>query len=467
MKSRESKLLILYLITDLIILNLSIFAIISITGLLSFHDFHVLNSYLLHANLSWIITYFILSKKNLYLRDGYFNRVKRITYRVFNFIVVALILAYLFMPRTTYSRIFLLEYSALFYVGKLVYYYFLYRYLTIMREKGIHVNRAIIVGWNDTAKKLNKLIEYNPTLGYKFIGYVTDDDFHEERIIGKTCELEQLIKEHQVEIVFVTLSLFNESSNSKEYLRLCNRTGVRLRFVPDNQQWFKNSTNMEKVGQLVIINPQEIPLDNFESQFSKRLFDIVFSSLVIIFLLSWLTPLIAILIKLSSKGPVFFVQKRTGINNKTFNCLKFRSMKVNKESDMKQAVDGDSRITALGNFMRKSNIDELPQFFNVLFGQMSIVGPRPHMLKHTKQYSGLIEGYLVRHYIKPGITGYAQVTGYRGETDELWKMEKRVQCDMHYLENWNFLWDMKIILMTFIGEKPRQTLVKLFRIKLK
>ena len=224
---------------------------------------------------------------------------------------------------------------------------------------------------------------------------------------------------------------------------------------------------MEKVGQLVIINPQEIPLDNFESQFSKRLFDIAFSSLVIIFLLSWLTPLLAILIKLNSKGPVFFVQKRTGINNKTFKCLKFRSMKVNNESDLKQAVDGDSRITALGDFMRKSNIDELPQFFNVFLGQMSVVGPRPHMLKHTKQYSGLIEGYLVRHYIKPGITGYAQVTGYRGETDELWKMERRVQCDMHYLENWNFLWDMKIILMTFIGEKQRQILVKMFRIKLK
>ena len=466
MKSREAELMILYLITDLIILNLSIFAVVSVSGVMSFHNYHVLSAYLLHANLSWVITYFILSKKNLYLRDGYFNRVKRITYRLFNFVIVALVLAYLFMPRTTYSRIFLLEYSALFYVGKLVYYYFLYRYLTLMREKGIHVNRAIIVGWNDTAKKLNKLIEYNPTLGYKFIGYVTDDDFREERIIGKTCELEQLIKEHQVEIVFVTLSLFNESSNSKEYLRLCNRTGVRLRFVPDNQQWFKNSTNMEKVGQLVIINPQEIPLDNFESQFSKRLFDIVFSSLVILLLLSWLTPLLAILIKLNSKGPVFFVQKRTGINNKTFRCLKFRSMKVNNESDMKQAVDGDSRITVLGNFLRKSNIDELPQFFNVFFGQMSIVGPRPHMLKHTDQYSGLIEGYLVRHYIKPGITGYAQVSGYRGETDELWKMERRVQCDMHYLENWNFLWDMKIIVMTLVGEKQRRILVKWFRIKL-
>ena len=467
MKSRETKLMILYLLTDLIILNLSIFAIVSISDVMTFRDYHVLSSYMLHANLSWVITYFILSKNNLFLRDGYFNRVKRITYRVFNFVVVALVLAYLFMPRTTYSRLFLLEYSALFYIGKLGYYYFLYRYLTLLREKGIHVNRAIIVGRNETAKNLNRLIEYNPTLGYKFIGYVSDENYKDKEIIGKTHELEKLIKEHQIEIVFVSLSLFKESLNSKEYLRMCNRTGVRLRFVPDNQQWFKKTTNMEKVGQLMMINPQEIPLDNFESQFSKRMFDIVFSSLVILLLLSWLLPILAIVLKLNSKGPVFFVQKRTGINNKTFKCLKFRSMKVNSESDIKQAVDGDSRITALGNFMRKSNIDELPQFFNVLFGHMSVVGPRPHMLKHTDQYSGLIEGYLVRHYVKPGITGYAQISGYRGETDELWKMERRVQYEMNYLENWNLWWDMKIILMTLIGEKRRRSLVKIFRIKLK
>ena len=467
MKSRETKLMILYLLTDLIILNLSIFAIVSISDVMTFRDYHVLSSYMLHANLSWVITYFTLSKNNLFLRDGYFNRVKRITYRVFNFVVVALVLAYLFMPRTTYSRLFLLEYSALFYIGKLGYYYFLYRYLTLLREKGIHVNRAIIVGRNETAKNLNRLIEYNPTLGYKFIGYVSDENYKDKEIIGKTHELEKLIKEHQIEIVFVSLSLFKESLNSKEYLRMCNRTGVRLRFVPDNQQWFKKTTNMEKVGQLMMINPQEIPLDNFESQFSKRMFDIVFSSLVILLLLSWLLPILAIVLKLNSKGPVFFVQKRTGINNKTFKCLKFRSMKVNSESDIKQAVDGDSRITALGNFMRKSNIDELPQFFNVLFGHMSVVGPRPHMLKHTDQYSGLIEGYLVRHYVKPGITGYAQISGYRGETDELWKMERRVQYDMNYLENWNLWWDMKIILMTLIGEKRRRSLVKIFRIKLK
>jgi len=467
MNSRESKLMILYLLTDLIILNLSIFAIVSISEIMSFRDYHVLSSYMLHANLSWVITYFILSKQNLFLRDGYFNRVKRITYRVFNFVIVALVLAYLFMPRTTYSRVFLLEYSVLFYIGKLVYYYFLYLYLTILREKGIHVNRVIIVGWNETAKNLNRLLEFNPTLGYKFIGYVSDDDYIDKEIIGKIHELEKVIKEHQIETVFVSLSLFNESLKSKEYLRMCNRTGVRLRFVPDNQQWLKKTMNMEKMGQLMIINPQVIPLDNFESQFMKRLFDIVFSSLVIILLLSWFLPLLAILLKINSKGPVFFVQKRTGINNKTFKCLKFRSMKVNNESDIKQAVEGDQRITAFGNFLRKSNIDELPQFFNVLFGQMSVVGPRPHMLKHTDQYSGLIDGYLVRHYIKPGITGFAQISGYRGETDELWKMERRVHYDMNYLENWNFWWDLKIVLMTIIGEKQRRILVKIFRIKLK
>ena len=461
MKSRESELIMLYLISDLIILNLSVFLLTAISPVINFHDYYNLSSYLLHANLSWIITYFVFSKKNLFLRDGFINRVRRITYRMFIFIFVALVLAYLFMPRSTYSRVFLLEYTALFYVGKLIYYYLLYRYLKIMREKGIHVSRVIVVGLNDTAHQLNKLMRYNPTLGYKFVGYVSDESVG-PNVLGKSDDLESIIKKHSIEMVFVTLSIYNESKKSKDFLRLCNKTGVRLRFVPENQQWFKNRINMESVGQLVLINPQEIPLDVFESQFFKRLFDIVFSLFVMVFILSWLVPILAILIKLNSKGPVFFVQKRTGINNKAFKCLKFRSMRVNKDSDVKQAVEGDKRITALGNFLRKSSMDELPQFFNVFLGQMSVVGPRPHMLKHTEQYSQLIERYLVRHYIKPGITGWAQVSGYRGETDELWKMKKRVQYDMNYLENWNFWWDIKIIFMTFIGAETRTKITKIF-----
>ena len=451
----------LYLISDLIILNLSVFLLTAISPVINFHDYHNLSSYLLHANLSWIITYFVFSKKNLFLRDGFINRVKRITYRMFIFIFVALVLAYLFMPRSTYSRVFLLEYTALFYIGKLIYYYLLYRYLKVMREKGIHVSRVIVVGLNDTAHQLNKLMRYNPTLGYKFVGYVSDESAG-PNVLGKSDDLENIIRNHNIEMVFVTLSIYNESKKSKDFLRLCNKTGVRLRFVPENQQWFKNRINMESVGQLVLINPQEIPLDVFESQFFKRLFDIVFSLFVMVFILSWLVPILAILIKLNSKGPVFFVQKRTGINNKAFKCLKFRSMRVNKDSDVKQAVEGDKRITALGNFLRKSSMDELPQFFNVFLGQMSVVGPRPHMLKHTEQYSQLIERYLVRHYIKPGITGWAQVSGYRGETDELWKMKKRVQYDMNYLENWNFWWDIKIIFMTFIGAETRTKITKIF-----
>ncbi len=201
-----------------------------------------------------------------------------------------------------------------------------------------------------------------------------------------------------------------------------------------------------------MFNPQQIPLDDLTLRLKKRAFDVVFSSAVILFIFSWLLPLLSIIIKLNSKGPVFFVQQRTGINNKTFNCIKFRTMKVNHEADTKQAVKNDNRITSIGNFLRKYNIDELPQFFNVLVGNMSVVGPRPHMLKHTEQYSALIEYYKVRHFVKPGITGWAQVNGYRGLTDELWKMQKRVEYDMEYLESWNFLWDIKIIVMTLIGK---------------
>jgi len=214
--------------------------------------------------------------------------------------------------------------------------------------------------------------------------------------------------------------------------------------------------NMESVGSLVVFNPQEIPLDDINSRFFKRAFDIVFSSVVILFVISWLFPLLCVLIKLTSKGPVFFKQKRTGINNRTFTCMKFRTMHMSNDADEKQATKNDSRVTALGGFLRKSNLDEFPQFFNVLIGQMSIVGPRPHMLKHTNQYSELIDYYRVRHYVKPGITGWAQVSGYRGETDELWKMQKRVEYDMSYLESWTFWWDLRIVFLTVFGKNSRK-----------
>jgi len=304
---------------------------------------------------------------------------------------------------------------------------------------------------------LRHLLNSNPMLGYEFVGFISEKpETNRIDVLGDLDELAPLVTKHQIDLIFVTLTAYNDLNKSKELMAACNKMGVRLRFVPENQYWSKFRRNLESVGSLVIINPQEIPLDDLNARFMKRLFDILFSSMVILFIMSWLFPIVCLLIKLSSKGPVLFTQKRTGINNKTFTCIKFRSMCLNPEADTKQATAGDSRITAIGRFLRKSNIDELPQFFNVFIGQMSVVGPRPHMLKHTEQYSELIEYYRVRHYIKPGITGWAQVNGFRGVTDQLWKMEKRVEYDMIYLENWSLWWDIKIIIMTVLGRRSHK-----------
>jgi lipopolysaccharide/colanic/teichoic acid biosynthesis glycosyltransferase len=176
-----------------------------------------------------------------------------------------------------------------------------------------------------------------------------------------------------------------------------------------------------------------------------------------IFVLSWLVPLIALAIWLDSKGPVFFKQVRSGLNNKPFVCYKFRSMKINSESHTVQAIRNDKRFTLVGRFLRKTNLDEFPQFYNVLKGEMSIVGPRPHMLKHTEDYSAIINKYMVRQFIKPGITGWAQVNGHRGETQKLEDMEARVDHDIWYMENWSLLLDVKIVALTafniFRGDK--------------
>jgi undecaprenyl-phosphate galactose phosphotransferase/putative colanic acid biosynthesis UDP-glucose lipid carrier transferase len=199
------------------------------------------------------------------------------------------------------------------------------------------------------------------------------------------------------------------------------------------------------------------PLEKPIKRIQKKIFDILFSIFVLVVIGSWLFPILMLLVKLTSKGPIFFKQSRTGEDNNTFTCFKFRTMRVNSLSDELQATAKDPRITKLGAFMRKTNLDELPQFFNVLWGSMSVVGPRPHMLKHTEQYSELISNYLVRHFAKPGITGWAQVNGCRGETKRLEDMQKRVDLDIWYIENWSFLLDVKIIWKTvwnmFVGDE--------------
>jgi exopolysaccharide biosynthesis polyprenyl glycosylphosphotransferase len=229
-------------------------------------------------------------------------------------------------------------------------------------------------------------------------------------------------------------------------------------FVFSNIYQNKISKNNSTIfGKTQCVNLFLYPLDGLLSRFIKRTFDVFFSLFIIIFVFSWLFPIIAVLIFIDNPGSIFYTQKRHGANNEIFNCIKFRSMKIENNHDFVQASKNDSRITRVGKFIRKSSIDELPQFFNVLFGDMSVVGPRPHAIEHNKEFADKIDNYYSRHLFKPGITGLAQVKGYRGETDTLEKMQFRVKFDRYYIQNWTILFDFKIIFLTvyniFKGEK--------------
>lgn len=461
MEPDNSGVKVFFLFFDLLLLNIAILLVFYFSPMRDYLYEELRNIYILHANISELIAYSLYSKRNYFFTDRFSDRLRITTIRFLVLLLTLFILAEVFLPKGYYKGS-LLEYTTIFYIMKVVVFYFIYSIQKYRFNKGYTHFRVAIIGLDNPSRVLGKLLENNPSLGYSFVGFISDKDNVEQlkqgrktknKAIGKLSELREFTEKYRINMIFVTNPKYFTKENTKQLLAICNETGLRLRYILTNGYWNKHAfKNKESSRYFEIFNPQEIPLDNLTLRIEKRLFDIVFSLGVIIFIFSWLFPIIGILIKLNSKGPVFFVQQRTGINNKTFKCYKFRTMTVNKESDSKQAQVNDARITSIGAFLRKTNIDELPQFFNVLMGHMSVVGPRPHMLKHTEQYSALIEHYKVRHFVKPGITGWAQVNGYRGLTDELWKMEKRVEFDMDYLDKWNFFWDIKIIFMTLLGK---------------
>ena len=451
MQPENKGLRFLFLILDISLLFVAIYLIAYFNPIIEAN----INLFLLHAAVAEIIAYTLYSKRNYYFLDNFKSRVKHISLRMIVFALILFVLAHPFLPND-YSFQILLKYIGVFFLLKVSVFYIIYKYLDYKRKNGKYLRNIAILGLRENDVLFGYLIEKNPTLGFNLIGYIADTDDYDKNdktIIGKIDEIETLAIRHQIQKVFVTPSKYFEVENARKLLGVCNKIGLKARYVMMNTYWNERRVNdPDFVNSLAIYNPQEIPLDNFSNRLFKRIFDILFSSVVILFLFSWLFPIVAIIIKLDSPGPIFFQQKRTGIDNEIFNCLKFRTMQVNDDADSKQAQANDSRISRVGAILRKYNVDEMPQFFNVLFGEMSVVGPRPHMLKHTDQYSALINHYKVRHYVKPGVTGWAQVNGYRGLTDELWKMEKRVEFDMDYLKNWNFYWDLKIIYLTLFGK---------------
>ena len=451
MQPENKGLRFIFLLLDIVML----YAAISIISYLNPFIKSNLNSYLLHGVIAGAFAYILYPRGGRYFLDSFKSRIKHISLRMLVFTLSLFVLAHFFLP-SGYSNLSLVQYLGVFYLLKTAIFYFLYKYVSVERKKGKYLHNIVILGVRETDFLFGYLIEKNPTLGFNLIGYIADtDDYdrNDKSIIGQVDEIEHLATKHKIEKMFITPSKYFEEEHAKSILASCNKVSLKVRYVIINTYWNERRMNdADFVNSLTMYNPQEIPLDNFSKRLIKRVFDIVFSSLVILMLLIWLFPIIALLIKMDSKGPVFFQQLRTGIDNEVFNCIKFRTMQVNKDADSKQDQANDSRISRVGAILRKYNIDELPQFFNVLFGEMSVVGPRPHMLKHTDQYSELISHYKVRHYVTPGVTGWAQVNGYRGLTDELWKMEGRVNYDMEYLKNWSFSWDLKIIYLTVFGK---------------
>ncbi|MFT7234337.1 MAG: putative colanic acid biosynthesis UDP-glucose lipid carrier transferase, partial [Cyclobacteriaceae bacterium] len=300
----------------------------------------------------------------------------------------------------------------------------------------------------DMAQEMIHFIKNNKALGYKMVG-VFDDEACDDKL-GQTDEVEEYVQNNHVDIMFCVLNKLEET-RVNDLINFAESNLIKVKIISQFSRLGNQNLSVQNYGPIPVLNVNAIPLDNKINQMTKRLFDVLFSGLFIVFVLSWLMPIVGLMIKLESKGPVFFKQLRHGRGNKPFLCWKFRTMVINDESDEKQATKVDIRITKIGAILRKTSIDEIPQFINVFLGDMSVVGPRPHPIKLNEIFQPNIEKFWQRHAVKPGITGLAQAKGFRGETSEFSDMSGRVRLDRFYVKNWSLILDFKIIVLTIVS----------------
>lgn len=325
---------------------------------------------------------------------------------------------------------------------------FLYRKKNRVKiGRKLYSYNTVFVGENKFSMSLMSNNELRRSMGIRG-SYTLEETDPKNKYLGGIDKLFEDIENAEISnIIFCDDKI--DSDLYKCIVEMAEHKMIRVYMVPDFKYASSETHYFDIIHEVPFLKLIKEPLSNPKKQILKRMFDIVFSSIVTILILSWLIPIVAIMIKLGSKGPVFFLQKRSGFKNEPFSCIKFRSMAVNKNAHIQTAKKNDSRVTKFGAFMRKTSIDELPQFINVLIGDMSVVGPRPHMLSQTEQYSKITKKYMTRHIVKPGITGWAQVMGSRGEIFSHKDMEKRIEKDIWYIQNWSFFLDMKIIFLTF------------------
>jgi len=400
-------------------------------------------NYVIFVSLAWVI----ISLRTHFYEIYRFTRLTKIISLVGKQGVVFFLLVFAFFgfynelaiepwPIAKYAFLVILYIT----IVKVAIYYLLKKYRVLLRG---NLRRVVIMGLNQKTDQLRKFFDDNPEYGYKLQRIF--DLSGPEKVSMEDCL--EYIDDNNIDEIYSSVGELSNKNLTKLIDYADNNLKI-LKFLPDNKEIYSKRLDFTYYGYLPILSMRKIPIEEPFNKFIKRGFDITLSLIIIVGILSWLTPLLGLIIKLESKGPIFFKQKRNGLDYKEFYCYKFRSMRPNPMAHLHQVQKNDPRITGIGRIIRKTSIDELPQFINVLKGEMSVVGPRPHMVSHTHMYAERVDKFMVRHFIKPGITGLAQVSGYRGEVEDENHIINRVKYDIFYLENWSLFLDLKIVFTT-------------------
>ena len=395
---------------------------------------------------SWIISAFITKFYEVYR----FTKLIKIISYIFYQLLLFSILVFAFFgvvqnpsPGLSQTLVFLLYTFIIISLFKFTLFYALQSYRLGF---GGNFRKTIIIGNDESVAELKEFFINQKELGYEnrmTFKFNKPSDLNLE-------ECFDFIISRNIDEVYCSASELDESQISS-LITFCENNFKILKFISKRGGLLSKKLKTDTYGLSTVQSLREMPLSNDLNTILKRTFDVIFSLVVIVFLLSWITPIIALIIKIESRGPVFFKQTRNGIKFREFICYKFRSMIENNDADIQQATKNDKRVTKIGKILRKTSLDELPQFFNVLIGNMSVVGPRPHMIKENERYSKSVDKFMVRHFVKPGITGLAQVKGFRGEVETDEDIINRVKYDIYYLENWSLILDLNIVFLTTIN----------------
>lgn len=410
-------------------------------------------------NIPWVVLVYIIGFSFSYVLFPsliqlrlikYEDIIRRATSTCFMMLLFVSLIIFVSKPFADFPRTFLFYSMLAYFIFMLTERIILRKILMRFRANKGNLKNVILVGNEQTVYQLFEILK-TPIYGYNIVGFFYDGECTNQEMaakrLGGTGDIYGWLTVHSNINEIYGYFPKEQHDTINMMSKFCDNHLIRFYYIPAINV-FKGNMAITFMEGIPVIARREEPLRKDSNKLAKRIFDIIFSSFVLLLIFPWIFISVSVMIKIQSPGPIFFLQERTGLDGKIFKCIKFRSMKVNNDADEIQATKNDPRKFPFGDFMRKTNIDELPQFINVFLGDMSVVGPRPHMLKHTAEYSKLINHFMVRHFAKPGITGLAQVSGFRGETRYIDQMEGRVKKDIEYIENWTFLLDLKIIVKT-------------------